>query len=50
MLLKKSIYKINAYESSLKYSNEVFASSILEVYENAIKNGRKPLLKGREKW
>ena len=49
MLLKKSIYKINAYESSLKYSNEVFAGSVLEVYENAIKNGRKPLLKGREK-
>ena len=36
---------INAYESSLKYSNLVFASNVLKVYKEAIKKGRKPLFK-----
>ena len=36
---------INAYESSLKYSNKVFATKVLEVYKEAIKKGRKHLFK-----
>ena len=36
---------INAYESSLKFSNKVFASNVLKIYKIAIKKGRKHLFK-----
>lgn len=36
---------INAYESSLKFSNKVFAGKVLEIYKIAIKKGRKSLFK-----
>ena len=36
---------INAYESSLKFSNKVFATKVLDVYKNAIKKGRKHFFK-----
>lgn len=36
---------INAYESSLKFSNKVFATNVLKIYKIAIKKGRKHLFK-----
>ena len=36
---------INAYESSLEFSNKVFATKVLEIYKEAIKKGRKHIFK-----
>lgn len=36
---------INAYESSLKFSNKVFATNVLKIYKMAIKKGRKRLFR-----
>lgn len=36
---------INAYESSLKFSNKVFAANVLKIYQIAIKKGRKRLFR-----
>ena len=36
---------INAYESSLKFSNKVFATNVLKIYKIAVKKGRKHLFK-----
>ena len=38
----------NAYESSLNFSNKVFANNVLKVYKIAIKKGRKPLFRRRK--
>lgn len=36
---------IDAYESSLKFSNKVFATNVLKIYKMAIKKGRKRLFR-----